>query len=286
MGVDTLVPAQGVHAGSHRAMLGNAVAHSLEVVGPLDPVQGGEVHQDLPVDPEDIEQADIGFDKRVDLGVIEVVGLEHFSPVGQVGLLKTAVAVQFVEELLDVVQAHRTSSVGRMRELRISDPSSTVYFMLIALISTLGSGLLGTIAVLMHYLLKQNAQRAEEHKVAMAAIARQGKRAAEMHQEAMNAIAQLGERAAEMHQEAMAAIARQGERAAEMHQEAMAAIARLGERAAEMHQEAMNAIAKATADLTAHTEALHREAATATAQQGERIAALEAAAGLRAAASA
>lgn len=104
--------------------------------------------------------------------------------------------------------------------------------MLIALISTLGSGLLGTIAVLMHYLLKQNAQRAEEHKVAMAAIAR------------------------------------------------------LTERVAEMHQEAMNAIAKVTADLTAHTEALHREAMVAIARHGERIAALEAAAGLRAAASA
>ena len=71
-----------------------------------------------------------------------------------------------------------------------------MYFMLIALISILGSGLLGIIAVLMHHLLRQNAQRAEEHKVAMAAIARQGERTAEMYQEAMNAIARLGERTA------------------------------------------------------------------------------------------
>ena len=51
-------------------------------------------------------------------------------------------------------------------------------FMLIALISVLGSGLVGIIGVLVHFLLKQGAQQREHadrlHREAMAAIAAQG----------------------------------------------------------------------------------------------------------------
>ena len=68
--------------------------------------------------------------------------------------------------------------------------------MMIALISVLGSGLLGIIGVLVHYLLKQNAQRADEHKEAMAAIAKQGDRVVELHLQAMAAVSVLGERTA------------------------------------------------------------------------------------------
>ncbi len=69
-------------------------------------------------------------------------------------------------------------------------------FVLIALISVLGSGLLGIIGVLVHYLLKQNAQRADEHKEAMAAITKQGDRIVELHLQAMAAVAALSERTA------------------------------------------------------------------------------------------
>ena len=68
--------------------------------------------------------------------------------------------------------------------------------MLIALISVLGSGLLGIIGVLMHYLLKQNAQRAEEHTTVLTAIASQGDRIVELHLQAMAAVSALGERTA------------------------------------------------------------------------------------------
>ena len=71
-------------------------------------------------------------------------------------------------------------------------------FMLLALISVLGSGLLGIIGVLVHYLLKQNAQRAGEHKEAMAAIAKQGDRIVELHLQAMAAVAALSERTASL----------------------------------------------------------------------------------------
>ena len=100
-----------------------------------------------------------------------------------------------------------------------------MHFMLIALISVLGSALVGIIGVLLHHLLKQNAQRAEEHTVVMAAIAKQG--------------IELREHADGLHREAMAAIAKQGERIealhdrmVELHLQAMAAVAVLGERTA------------------------------------------------------
>ena len=64
-------------------------------------------------------------------------------------------------------------------------------FMLIALISALGSGLVGIVGVLMHYLLKQNAQRAEEHTTVLAAIAKLNDRMVELHLQAMAAVAAL-----------------------------------------------------------------------------------------------
>ena len=118
--------------------------------------------------------------------------------------------------------------------------------MLIALISVLGSGLLGIIGVLVHYLLKQNAQRADEHTSAMAAIAKQGAdlrdHADGLHREAMAAIAKqgadLGDHADGLHREAMAAIAKQGDRIVELHLQAMAAVAALAERTAALETRA------------------------------------------------
>lgn len=103
--------------------------------------------------------------------------------------------------------------------------------MLIALISVLGSGLLGIIGVLLHHLLRQNAQRADEHKETMAAIAKQGAdlrdHADGLHREAMAAIAKQGDRIVELH-----------DRVVELHLQAMAAGAALGERTASLETKA------------------------------------------------
>ena len=90
---------------------------------------------------------------------------------------------------------------------------------------------MGIIGVLLHYLLKQNAQRAEEHTIVMAAIAKQG--------------TELRDHADGLHREAMAAIAKQGDRIdalhdrmVELHLQAMAAVAVLGERTAALETRA------------------------------------------------
>ena len=122
-----------------------------------------------------------------------------------------------------------------------------MHFMLVALISVLGSGLVGIIGVLLHYLLKQNAQRAEEHTMVLAALAKQGTELRDhadgLHREAMAALAKQGtelrDHADGLHREAMEALAKQGDRLdalhdrmVELHLQAMAAASALGERTA------------------------------------------------------
>ena len=106
-----------------------------------------------------------------------------------------------------------------------------MHFMLIALISVLGSGLVGIIGVLLHYLLKQNAQRAEEHTIVLAAIAKQGTELRDhadgLHREAMEAIAKQGDRLDALH-----------DRLIELHLQAMAAASALGERTASLEARA------------------------------------------------
>ena len=106
-----------------------------------------------------------------------------------------------------------------------------MHFVLIALISVLGSGLVGIIGVLLHYLLKQNAQRAEEHTSVLAAIAKQGidlrNHADGLHREAMAAIAKQGDRIVELH-----------DRVVELHLQATAAVSVLGERTATLEAKA------------------------------------------------
>ena len=145
-------------------------------------------------------------------------------------------------------------------------------FMAIALISVLGAGLLGLLAVLVQYLLKQNAARAADHTDAMSAIAAQGQRNEELHSAAMTAIHDQGLRmiqhAHELHREAMAAIREQGkdlrEHSDKLHAEAMAAIAVVDrehrEHREKLHGETMSEIG-----------ALHR----ADAALSERTAVLE-----------
>lgn len=75
-----------------------------------------------------------------------------------------------------------------------------MYFMLIALISVLGAGLVGIIGVLVHFLLKQGAALRDHsdrlHGETMAAIASQGDRMVDLHLQAVAAVAALGERTA------------------------------------------------------------------------------------------
>ena len=101
-------------------------------------------------------------------------------------------------------------------------------FMLIALISVLGSGLVGIIGVLVHFLLKQGGELRDlvdgRHGEAMAAIAQQG--------------AENRDHADKLHREAMAALGRQRERLIDLHLQAMAAVAALGERTAALEAKA------------------------------------------------
>ncbi len=96
--------------------------------------------------------------------------------------------------------------------------------MLIALISVLGSGLMGIIGVLVHYLLKQGAEHRD--------------RANRLHGEAMAAIGEQRDHADRLHGEAMAAIREQGDRVVDLHLQAMAAVAALGERTAALEAKA------------------------------------------------
>ena len=128
----------------------------------------------------------------------------------------------------------------------MSDPHDTMYFMLIALISVLGSGLVGIIGVLVHYLLKQGAGLRDHtdrlHGEAMAAITEQRDHTDRLHREAMAAIAKQGaeqrDHADRLHGEAMAAITQLGDRMVDLHLQAMAAVAALGERTAALEAKA------------------------------------------------
>ena len=97
---------------------------------------------------------------------------------------------------------------------------------------------MGIIGVLVHYLLKQNAQRASEHREAMAAIAKQGEEsrahAGGLHREAMAAIAKQGDRIDVLHDRLVAL----HDRVVELHLQSMAATAALGERTASLEARA------------------------------------------------
>ena len=74
VGIDAVVADHGVHALTDRSVSGDPVAHLLEVVGPLDPVEGREVHEDLPIHAKMEQIADVGCDQGVHLVDGQVVG--------------------------------------------------------------------------------------------------------------------------------------------------------------------------------------------------------------------
>ena len=99
-----------------------------------------------------------------------------------------------------------------------------MHFMLIALISVLGSGLVGIIGVLVHFLLKQGAGQRDHSD--------------RLHGETMAAIAGQRDHSDRLHGETMAAIASQGDRMVDLHLQAVAAVAALGERTAALETKA------------------------------------------------
>ncbi len=134
-------------------------------------------------------------------------------------------------------------------------------FMAIALISVLGAGLLGFLGILVQYLLKQNAERHDEHVVAMGAIFEQGQRMAQLHTATVELI----------HETALAA----RQHADKLHREAMDAITAQGTRMQELHTKAMDAITALDRDHREHREKLHTETMAQIATLSERSAVLE-----------
>ena len=102
-----------------------------------------------------------------------------------------------------------------------------------------GAGLLGFLGILVQYLLRQNAQRHNEHAVAMGAIYDQGLRMQKLHTATSELIQQNAlaahQHSNELHREAMGAMAAQGLRMEKLHTRTMDAVAALDrERIAEV----------------------------------------------------
>ena len=135
-------------------------------------------------------------------------------------------------------------------------------FMAIALISVLGAGLLGFLGILVQYLLKQNAQRHDEHVVAMGAIHEQGIRMEKLHTATLELIQQSALEA-RMHVD-------------ELHREAMDAITAQGLRMQELHTKTMDATTTLDREHREHREKLHTETMAEIAALSERTAVLEA----------
>ena len=119
---------------------------------------------------------------------------------------------------------------------------------------------MGFLGVLVQFLLKQNAQRHDEHVAAMAAINQQGLSLLEnmnaLHRIAMDAIAAQGQRMEELHRIAMDAIAAQGRRMEELHRIAMDAITAQGQRMEELHRIQIVSLHEAAAALSERTAVL------------------------------
>ena len=118
--------------------------------------------------------------------------------------------------------------------------------MAIAIISVMGAGLLGFLGILVQYLLRQNAQRHDEHVVAMGAIHEQGLRMEKLHTATSELIQQSAHAARQhadvLHREATEAITAQGLRVQELHTKAIDAITTQGLRMQELHTRTIDAI--------------------------------------------
>ena len=152
-------------------------------------------------------------------------------------------------------------------------------FVTIAIISVIGAGLLGFLGILVQYLLKQNAQRHDEHVVAMGAIYEQGLRTQKLHTATSELIQQKAlaahQHADELHTKAMDAITAQGLRTEQLHTKAMDTITAQGLRMEQLHTKAMDAITALDRTHREHREKLHTETMAEIAALSERTAVLE-----------
>ena len=143
--------------------------------------------------------------------------------------------------------------------------------MAIAIISVMGAGLLGFLGILVQHLLTQNAQRHDEHVVAMGAIHEQGLRMEKLHTATSELIQQSAlaarQHADVLHSEAMDATTAQGLRMQELHTKAMDATTAQGLRMQELHTKAMDA----TTAQGLRMQELHTKAMDATTAQGLRM---------------
>ena len=134
--------------------------------------------------------------------------------------------------------------------------------MAIALISVIGAGLLGFLGILVQYLLRQNAQRHDEHVVAMGAIHEQGLRMEKLHT-ATSELIQQSALAARQHADVL-------------HREATEAITAQGLRMQKLHTRARDAVAALDREHREHRDKLHTETMTDIAALSERTAVLKA----------
>jgi len=99
--VYSFVTCHRVDAGSHRTVFGDAIPHQLEVVSPTDAVERREVHQDLAVYSQDVEQADVGGGQSLDLLAGQLISGQRALRVAAVFVLYGGVSVELVQELLE-----------------------------------------------------------------------------------------------------------------------------------------------------------------------------------------
>src|SRR5215472_2197214 len=68
------------------------------------------MHQDLAIDAEHIKQSDIGFADRFALFRRQLIGREHRVSFSREATTQLGIAVELIEHLLDVIEAHRGKS--------------------------------------------------------------------------------------------------------------------------------------------------------------------------------
>ena len=137
--------------------------------------------------------------------------------------------------------------------------------MTIAIISVMGAGLLGFLGILVQHLLTQNAQRHDEHVVAMGAIHEQGLRMEKLHT-ATSELIQQSALAARQHADVL-------------HREATEAITAQGLRMQELHTKTTDTITTLDREHREHRVKLHTATMAEIAALSERTAVLEARAG-------
>ena len=96
-----------VEARAHGPVLAHAVAHRVDVDVPRLAEQRGVVHEDLAVHAHDVQQADVAALEGRALLAVSSYSSSSAVAVGVEALAHAGVAVQLIQQLLHVVEAHR-----------------------------------------------------------------------------------------------------------------------------------------------------------------------------------